>query len=255
MTSPSRPTPLTRTEIENGLRRLGLVRGDAVEVHSSLSSFGRVEGGATTVVDALMNVVGQEGALVMSAYPLSKPLMLTEEETARGILAKVQLYRDDYAGPTGMGAIADEFRHRPGAILGPGFHRVCAWGHDAERHSQGYAHLLEVDGWVLLLGVGIACCSSMHQAEKVGVPAEITQYYQVPDDIRRDYPQDIYIAYGSTPEDGWAKVRDEADCRGLIKHGRIGQAECMRFRARIVVGIYEEALRTDPCRLFGVERR
>jgi len=52
-------TRLTQKDIKVGLRQLGLGRGDAVEVHSSLSSFGWVEGGAPTVVDALMNVVGE----------------------------------------------------------------------------------------------------------------------------------------------------------------------------------------------------
>ena len=98
------------------------------------------------MVDALMNVVGEEGALVMSAYPVSKPLPLTEEERARGILAKVRMYGEDYDGPTGMGAIADEFGRRPGTFLGTGVHRVCAWGHNAELHSQGYQYLLEIDG-------------------------------------------------------------------------------------------------------------
>ena len=131
-------------------------------MHSSLSCLGWVEGGAATVVDALMNVVGEEGTLVMSAYPVSKLLPLTEEEKARGILAKVRLYGPDYEGPTGMGAIADEFRHRSGTVLGKEFHRVCVWGRNAELHSQGYGYLLETDGLVLLLGVDISCCSSMH---------------------------------------------------------------------------------------------
>ena len=39
-------TPLTQKDIEVGLRQLGLGRGDAVEVHSSLSSFGWVGGDA-----------------------------------------------------------------------------------------------------------------------------------------------------------------------------------------------------------------
>ncbi|MGE5224335.1 MAG: AAC(3) family N-acetyltransferase [Omnitrophica WOR_2 bacterium] len=244
---------LTQKVIEDGLRQLGLGRGYAVEVHSSLSSFGRVEGGAAAVVDALINVVGKEGALVMSAYPLSKPLPLSEAEKARGILAKVQTYNLDYDGPTGMGAIADEFRRRPGIILGPGFHRVCAWGFNADMHSQGYQYLLEIDGWVLLLGVDIANCSSMHQAEKVGIPDEITRFFKVPQDIRRDYPEDIYLAYGSTPDDAWRKVQAEAEYRGWIKKQKIGEAECRLFKAKPVVGMYEEALRTDPYGLFGVK--
>ncbi|CAG0933718.1 hypothetical protein TFLX_03195 [Thermoflexales bacterium] len=189
----------------------------------------------------------------MSAYPLSKPLLLTEEEKARGILAKVQIYGEDYNGPTGMGVIADEFRQRPGTMLGAGIHRVCAWGHNADQHSKGYQYLLEIDGLILLLGVGINSCSSMHQAEKVGIPPEITEYFKLPDDIRGDYPEDMYIAYGSTPDDAWEKVRAEAERRGLIRRYRVCNAECMLFRARSVVGIYEDALRTNPLGLFGVK--
>src|SRR5512146_1302328 len=95
--------PLTQQDIESGLYRLGLEKGQIIEVHSSLSSFGWVEGGAPAVVDALINVIGEEGSMVMSAYPLSKPLPLSEEEKAWGILAKVQTYGEDYRGPTGMG--------------------------------------------------------------------------------------------------------------------------------------------------------
>ncbi len=50
------------------------------------------------------------------------------------------------------------------------------------------------------------------------------------------------------------KVRIEAEGRGLVKRHKIGNAECMLFRARPVVGIYEAALRTDPYSLFGVKR-
>lgn len=139
--------PLTQPDLEAGFTRLGLRPGQIVEVHSSLSSFGPVLGGAATVVDALMNAVGADGALVMSAYPGSKPLPLTEAERALGILAKVQTYDEDYRGPTGMGVIADEFSRWPGVVWGPGWHRACAWGREAARLSQGYHELLELDGW------------------------------------------------------------------------------------------------------------
>jgi aminoglycoside N3'-acetyltransferase len=252
MGSRARSPSLSQGEIEAGLKHLGLTRGDTVEVHSSLSSFGWVEGGAATVVNALMEVVGEEGAIVMSAYPVSKPLPLTDREKERGITAKVRLFGEDYDGPSGMGAIADEFRHRPATVLGPGFHRVCAWGHNAQLLGEGYQHLLEIDGWVLLLGVGIGYVSSMHQAEKVGIPPEVVECVKVPDEIRRDYPDDIYLSWGGPPEDGWGKVLIEADRRGLVKRRKIGSSECMLFKARQVVGIYEEALRTDPLGLYGL---
>jgi aminoglycoside 3-N-acetyltransferase len=62
---------LTQDAIVNGLKRLGLAPGMAVEVHSSLSRLGFVEGGASTVIQALMEVVGEQGAIVMPADLIS----------------------------------------------------------------------------------------------------------------------------------------------------------------------------------------
>jgi aminoglycoside 3-N-acetyltransferase len=250
-----RQTSLTREDIEEGLRLLGLGRGDAAEVHSSLSSFGHVVGGAPTVVDALMDIVGPDGALVMSAYPLTRALALTEEEKARGIAWKVRKLAEDSPERTGMGAIADEFCTRPGVICGTGIHRVCAWGRDALLHSRGYYHLLDIDGWALLLGVDITRCSSMHAAEQVGIPEPIARLTRVPEEIRKDYPVDTWVVgYGSTPDDAWAKVWEQAESQGLIRKRRIGRAQCMLFRAKAVVSIYADRLRTDPFELFGVKQ-
>lgn len=246
---------LTQADIEIGLRTLGLDLGDAVEVHSSLSSFGHVEGGATTVIAALMQVVGQVGVLVMSAYPVSLPIPLTAEEQARGIIWKVRKLAEDDV-KTGMGVIADTFRQRPDVISGPCPARVSAWGRDAHLHSLGYEHLLELNGWTLLIGVNIHRCSSMHVAEKYApVPEKISHFFRVPDDIRRDYPDDQWaVGYGTAPNDAWLTVWAEAERRGLIRKHRIGQAECSLFKAKPVVMIYEELRRSDPFGLYGIDQ-
>jgi aminoglycoside N3'-acetyltransferase len=249
--SPEFP-PVSRREIEAGLRKLGLLRGAAAVVHASLSRFGRVEGGAAAVVDALMNVVGSDGTLVMPAYPLSKPLPLTEAERKAGLLAKVEIFDESHSGPSGMGKIADEFRGRPGIVLGRGIHRLCAWGREAGRHSRGLEHLLDADGLVLLLGVGIDRCSCMHLAEGKGLPAAVAECFRVPEDLRRRYPANIHLAYGKTPQDGWAKIQEIAERRGLMNAQTIGKAPCLSFKAKSVVDIYRAALQTDPLGLFGI---
>ena len=45
-------TKMTRETLIDDLDRLGVRQGDCVMLHSSLSSLGRVEGGAETVVEA-----------------------------------------------------------------------------------------------------------------------------------------------------------------------------------------------------------
>jgi aminoglycoside 3-N-acetyltransferase len=252
--------PLTQTEIAEGLKKLGLERGAAVEVHSSLSSMGFVEGGASTVIKALMDVVGENGAIVMSAYLVTPLIPLTEEEKRKGITAKVRKFDETANCKSGMGVIVDAFCKLPNTYLGKGINRVCAWGHNATLHSQSYEYLLSIDGWVLLIGVDIHRCSCMHTAEdKVGLPKEIDEHFQLPEEIQRQYPRsDWYVEYQDPhkplPEDAWGKVQIEAERRGLIRRIYIGQAECMLFRGKSVVDIYEEFLRKDPFELFGIEK-
>ena len=49
-------------------RRIGLSNSDVLLVHSSFKSFGGVEGGPQTVIDALMNVLGSEGTLIVPRF-------------------------------------------------------------------------------------------------------------------------------------------------------------------------------------------
>ncbi len=245
--------PVTHHDIVLSLQHLGVVRGAVIEVHSSLSAFGWVEGGAATVIDTLVDVVGPEGTLIMSAYPVSPAVPLSDEERDRRITWKVRKLPLDSPERTGMGVVADTFRQRADVVCGSGFFRTCAWGRDAEWHCNGYHGLLAVDGWCLLLGVGIDRCSSMHVAEDVPLPADILAYWDIPEQIQRAYDAHQWnIGYGGTPADAWQKVWDAADGQGLIRHSQIGQARCHYFKARSVVAIYRHWRQADPYGLYGV---
>ena len=61
-------TTIKKEDIVAGLRSLGLASGEGVVVHSSLKSFGRVDGGAETVIAALMQVIMAEGTLLMPSF-------------------------------------------------------------------------------------------------------------------------------------------------------------------------------------------
>lgn len=55
---------VTYSEIMTGLNQNGIETGFSIMVHSSLSSFGRVDGGAETVIQALQDVVGEAGTII-----------------------------------------------------------------------------------------------------------------------------------------------------------------------------------------------
>jgi aminoglycoside 3-N-acetyltransferase len=61
---------LNYKELVKGFKELGIKVGDIVFVHSSYKSFGGVEGGPRTVIDALLNVLGKNGTLIMPTFTL-----------------------------------------------------------------------------------------------------------------------------------------------------------------------------------------
>ena len=104
------PIPtVTGADIIAGLRELGLTRGAGVMVHSSLKSFGRVEGGARTVIAALMEVITPAGTLMMPSFNHGRAF----EEGQPG-------YYDPRETPTSNGAIPDLFWRMPERPAQPG---------------------------------------------------------------------------------------------------------------------------------------
>jgi len=190
---------VTKKDIVDGLRKLGLGPEDGIMVHSSLSAFGYVEHtdrptdaaiidallaqsgegatsrermaskvkGANTVIDALLECVGQDGVLMMPSFNHGH----------------AELY-DPLTTPTRNGIIPDVFWRLPGVgrSLHP-THPYAAWGRDARRLLAGHeqvstfdgdcplGRLISEGGSVLMLGVGLDRCSAMHVAETIaGVP-------------------------------------------------------------------------------------
>ena len=56
---------ILKEEIIQKLREVGLEKCDAVMVHTSLKRMGYICGGAQTVIEALMEVVGENGTIMM----------------------------------------------------------------------------------------------------------------------------------------------------------------------------------------------
>src|SRR4051794_21215953 len=111
---------LQRTDLVDGFRRVGLRAGQVVLVHSALRTFGEVEGGAETVVDALLDVVGPRGTLVVPTFTFAH-----EAESDPVV--------DRAADPSEMGAITEAARRRPEARRTTAFrHSFAAIGRRSE---------------------------------------------------------------------------------------------------------------------------
>ena len=140
-------------------------------MHSALRTFGRVEGGAEAVVDALLEVLGPRGTLVAPTFTFA------HEAEASPII-------DPAADRSEMGAISEAVRLRPDAFRSIAFrHSVAAIGRRAEVLASvdhrlspldvrsTFGTLAALDAQVLLLGVTYAASTAHHFAEwLIGVP-------------------------------------------------------------------------------------
>lgn len=179
-----RAPSITRERLEHDLARVGLPRGVVLFVHSSLSRLGYVEGGAVTVVEVLEDIVIDRlgGTLAMPAFTIEGGMAATLRRGAEFDLR---------ASPSGMGAITEAFRIRPGIerSLHP-THSVIAKGPLAhwltERHHEDVrsfgplsplGRLLQVaDGWLMGLGTDLSTVT----------------FYHVLEDLQPNYPRQIY---------------------------------------------------------------
>jgi aminoglycoside N3'-acetyltransferase len=246
------PIELSQKDIEGGFVRLGLRKGMFVEVHSSLRSFGRVVGGAATVIDALKSIITSEGAIVMPSFPASKPLELTDADRSRGLVTKIKILDPDSDERTGMGIIADTFKKGADVVTGRGPHRVSAWGAEAELNAKGLGNLHRHDGYGLLIGVDIYRLTSMHYVEG-GMPEEILRIFRPSKEVLAYYPENEWIIEtGKPPVQPWYAIQAQAYEKGYITDGYIGKSKCMFFKVNDVINLYKHALETDPLGLFGI---
>lgn len=181
---------LNKQDLINGFCKAGINKWDEIEVHSSLSSFGYVDGGAETVISALKEAVGDNGSIFMPALRLSPELPLTEDDKKAGITSKIKILPENRTH-SAMGIIADTFRMMPDTVTGDGIFAVSGWGRNANEA-------------------------------------------------------------GEPPVKPWYSIQAQAYEKGLIREGYIGSCKYMCFGIWDVVGLYRQALETDPPGLYGL---
>ena len=222
---------------------LGVRRDMIVMVHSSLGRVGRTEGGPIAVIEALLEVLGPDGTLVMPA-----------ESPQLSDLASLEVF-DPKTTATTMGAIPEAFRSYPGT------HRsshplvsVCANGRRAraitaehalelcEGRGTPFEKLYELDGWTLLLGVGFNRCTSLHYAESL-VPNRRTMISRFPiiENGVRVWVEKLSM--GTDNGTHFPIVGQRFVDRGHVRSGRVGNANALLFSTRALVDFAESYFR------------
>ena len=244
---------ITKNELKNALIELGITKGMTLEVHSSLSSFGELEGGAMTVIDTLKELVTEEGSIFMPALRLSKELPLTDDDKKMGITVKIKILPREEER-TAMGLVADTFRKLPDTHTGSDVISTSGWGkHGKEALTGGLDYAIHNGGKALLLGVDIYKLTAMHYMEGA-TPKDINERFAPTEEINKIYPPDQwFMEAGHPPVKAWYTIQKMAYEKGLIKEAQIGGCKAMFFDIWDVVSIYEHELKTNPYELWGLK--
>lgn len=247
-----RSAVVDRETIVRGLEGLGLHHGHHVLVHSSLSSIGYVDGGAATVVRALLDVVGASGTVVV-------PTLTATEQDGPGR----DIVFDPESTPCWTGAVAETVRRWPGARRSAHpTHSVAAVGAAAERLTAGHENCVtpcgtgspfarlaaDIDGVILMLGCDHESNTTLHHVEELAGVGYHLQRRPARGVIRySDHieTRDYWIHDWGTPRN-FNAIGPLLEQRGLQTRGQVGAATALFVPAGPLVALGVDVLRAAP---------
>ncbi|HSJ15970.1 MAG TPA: AAC(3)-IV family aminoglycoside N-acetyltransferase [Longimicrobiales bacterium] len=231
---------MSRQAVAGQLRALGVQRGGVLIVHTSFRSVRPIEGGPAGLIGALRDALGPEGTLVMPSW--------SDVDDEPFDPALTPAARD-------LGVVADVFWRQPDvlrsshcfafAAAGPAAGRIVADRLPLPPHipASPVGRVHELDGQVLLLGVGHDANTTLHLAEvNAGVPYAVPKHFFVLEEGRRvrvDYLEPDHCCARFTLADGWLRAA------GLQAEGQVGHAQARLMRSRDVVALALAQLARD----------
>lgn len=240
---------MVRDSIKSDLENLGINLGAKVLVHASLKSLGLLPDAAKTVTEAFLEILGNDGTLLMPALSYSS-------------VTKENPIFDWEHTPSCVGGLSEYFRSRTGAIrsIHP-THSVCALGKEAvyftESHfndctpvgaNSPFFKLKEANGQVLFLGCGLKPNTSMHGVEELATPPylfgderQYTLRISSDEQIKKTYVPHGFADYIQR-YDRLLDVLSPEDYR----FGKVLEAEVFLLDCRAFWEKAEEVLRQNP---------
>lgn len=256
---------VTKQDIIKAALDCGIKKGDIVIVHSSLKSMGSVSGGADTVIDAFLDLLGAEGTLVM-------PTLIQKDFDN----AYQTWYYDK---PSDVGLITETFRKREGVVRSDqATHSVAALGllktyltRDHGKYGKRYGpfgdtpfavcspwqKMYDLNAKALMLGVSILYNTSKHLTEYKMINDMLDH---VSDDAKREALLSRLKCYGCSPEEDAKRVwpsysrrqlEAKADEAGLLTRSTCGDAVFTSFRIRDLSDHAEKWFRESPEEWFS----
>lgn len=258
---------VTAADVARAARAIGIMPGDTVFFHSSLSSMGTVVGGPDAVIDGFLDVLECEGTVAVPTLCNWKP----------GEQHLVFPSWDPATTPSYVGAITEALRLRPGAFRSDhATHSVAAIGaHAAElvrdhgaaglrpgpftarafAHCSPWERLVQWNAAYCFIGVDFTVCTLVHYVE--AVLAERAVQRAAPE--RRDAILTAMAGWmkpgpypGMRVPDRLVIERMLAD-EGIVRYGRIGSATFRCGRAGPMAERWVAIIEAEPERWLSDE--
>ena len=236
---------VARPRLVDQLHALGVRRGDVLLVHTSFRQVRPVEGGPRGLIDALRDAIGDEGTLVMPSWTGS------DDEPFDPAITPAA---------TDLGIVAEVFRRTPGVVrsdhafafaaAGPAAGHITSDPLPLPPHSPASpaGRVRDLDGRVLLLGVGHDADTTIHLAElEAGVPYGVPKQCTVLREgrpVRIEYLENDHCCARFALADEWLRSR------GLQAEGPVGHAHARLARSRDIVSVVRKELAQDPLRFL-----
>lgn len=240
----------TKQDLLKALEALKIDPKGTLLVHSSMKSIGEVEGGADTVLDALMTYM-KDGLLVLPTHTWS--YINAENPKFDVVHSKVC-----------VGILPELFRKRPGVVrsLHP-THSVAAIGKDKEAfikdnelwhtpcaRQSPWGKLLDRNAQIMLLGVDLRRNTFIHGVEEwADIPGRMTDSME-PLIVVNEKGEEISVPSrrhcgGHWSEHFW-KVDDYFKEKGVMYIGEFGDATVRICDAQKVTDLLNEMLAINP---------
>ena len=236
-------TPYTRKKLTQDLTNLGIAHGDTLFIHSSFKSLGPVEGGASTVISALEEAVGQNGLILIPTFSL---LPSREERVASWNVSKT---------PSTVGWLTEFFRQMPDTYRSNHYsHAVAARGKDAKAfvsdhlQREGYQSPWDHYPWGKTYGTHSPMFRAYTMNAKllmIGVDYQTSTYIHLVEVIHwnkrlTDDAQAEYIPL-KRPELGeyWESL-------GQLRQGPVGDSACRLFHIKTYVDTLLTEVERNP---------
>lgn len=245
---------VTPKDMKTAFKEIGVQKGQVIMVHTSLSSLGYVCGGAQSVIEALLESVGDEGTILMPTQswknldPETGVYWQEPEEWWPVIREYIPAYDKRITPTNTMGAVPEMFRQWPGTLRSDHPARsVAAWGRYAQYLTENHdlsdifgdgspiGRLYELDGLVLLIGVGYDKNTSLHLAD---VRAEYPGRHTVMESsVIQLEGKRIWKSYETLAVDGkdFSAIGEAFEQTGQVRHVSLGNAVLSMMSQRALV--------------------